>query len=66
MNKNFKEVLMFAYLRIGNNSTSVFIYSWAGGRFLIQTINLKEKGGNGSENIYRDREIMRTEIKVNL
>jgi hypothetical protein len=36
---------MFAYLRIGNNSTPVFIYSWAGGRFLIQTINLKEKGG---------------------
>jgi hypothetical protein len=65
MSKNFKEVLMFAYLRIGNNSTSVFIYSWEGGRFLIQTINLKEKGGT-DQKIYRDKEIMQTEIKVNL
>jgi hypothetical protein len=65
VNKDFKEVLMFAYLRIGNNSTPVFIYSWVGGRFLIQTINFKEKGGTDKK-IYRDREIMQTEIKGNL
>jgi hypothetical protein len=60
MNKNFKEVLMFAYLRIGNNSTFCIYIFMGRGRFLIQTINLKEKGGTDQKK-YRDKEIMQTE-----